>query len=330
MQGESTPSLPLWRRLFPDPFILVLMGAIVVAALLPARGDVAALLRVVTSFMIGLLFFTHGLRLAPAAVVAGVADWRLQASVLACTFLLFPALGVGLHLLVPAALPDALWVGVLYLCLLPSTVQTSVSFTALARGNVAAAVCAATVSNLVGIVLTPLLVALLLHASGGDIGLQQIVKVVVQLLLPFLAGQLLRPRLAAWAHRNRSVLMISDRSSILLSVYTAFSAAVVQGIWTQVPPAQLAALVLVCVVILIVVMSGAAWAGRALGVPRDAEPVLLFCGSHKSLASGIPIATVLFSGPALGTALLPLMIYHQLELMVGAVLAQRYAGRATR
>jgi sodium/bile acid cotransporter 7 len=257
-----------------------------------------------------------------------MADWRLQGAVLACTFLLFPVLGVGLHLLWPELLPESLWVGLLYLCLLPSTVQTSVAFTALARGNVAAAVCAATVSNLVGIVLTPLLVALLLRASGGEVGVAQVVKVVVQLVLPFVAGQLLRPKLSAWAHRNRRVLMLSDRGAILLSVYTAFSAAVVQGIWSQVPPLQLLALSFVCAVLLAVVMSFATFGGRMLGLPRESEPVLLFCGSHKSLASGIPIANVLFSGAALGPALLPLMIYHQMELMIGAVLAQRYADGA--
>jgi sodium/bile acid cotransporter 7 len=224
-------------------------------------------------------------------------------------------------------LPEPLWGGLLYLCLLPSTVQTSVSFTALARGNVGAAVCAATVSNLVGIVLTPVLVALLLSARGSELGMTQVVKVVLQLVLPFALGQLLRPALAAWAHRNRQVLMLSDRSAILLSVYTAFSAAVVQGVFRQLPAGQLLVLVLVCVALLAIVMGATVYGSRLLRLPRDSEPVLVFCGSHKSLASGIPIANVLFTGAALGPALLPLMIYHQLELMVGALLAQRYARR---
>jgi sodium/bile acid cotransporter 7 len=216
----------------------------------------------------------------------------------------------------------------LFLCLLPSTVQSSVSFTSMAHGNTAAAVCAATLSNLIGVFFAPLFTALLLSNRGADIGAAQLIKIGTQLVLPFLAGQLLRPRLAAWAHRRQRLLLGTDRSAILLSVYTAFSAAMVQGLWTQIPSRQLWMLGVVCGALLVAVMSAAVFGSRMLGLSREDEAVVVFCGSHKSLATGIPTANVLFSGAALGPAVLPLMIYHQLELAVGAFLARRYARRA--
>lgn len=313
------------QRLVPDPFLAALLVAVALAVLLPCRGETAQVLRYLTTGLIVLLFFAYGLRLAPSVVAAGLTDWRLQGCVLACTFLVFPLCGWLLYRLWPALLPDALWIGLLFLCFLPSTVQSSVSFTSMARGNTAAAVCAATLSNLIGVFVTPLLVALLLSSRGGSIGAAQVAKIGLQLVLPFVAGQLLRPRLAAWAHRNSRPLLFSDRGAILLSIYTAFSAATVQGLWMQIPSRQLWALAVVCVALLVAVMSVAVLGSRALGLPRESETVVLFCGSHKSLATGIPTANVLFSSAALGPIVLPLMIYHQVELLVGAALARRCA-----
>lgn len=319
--------LPWWRRVVPDPFLMLLLAAAAFALLLPCSGDVGRGLRLLANALIVLLFFGYGLRLAPSVVAAGLSDWRLQSAVIACTFVVFPLGGWLLYRLVPALLPDSLWMGVLFLCFLPSTVQSAVSFTSMAQGNTAAAVCAATLSNLLGVFLTPLLVALVLTSRDGGIGAAQVIRIATQLVLPFVAGQLLRPKLAAWAHRHGGLLRASDRSAILLSIYTAFSAATVQGLWTQIPARQLWLLVAVCAVLMTVVMAAAVLGSRALGLSRENGVVVLFCGSHKSLATGIPTANVLFGGAALGPLLLPLMIYHQLELMVGASLAGRYAIR---
>jgi len=189
------------------------------------------------------------------------------------------------------------------------------------------AICAATASNLLGTVLTPLLVAVLLHRQGGGHGLADAGRILVQLLLPFAAGSLLRPWIGAWARRNSRVLAKVDRSSILLAVYTAFSEAVAQGIWHAFPPRDLATLVLVNALLLGVVLAVTTWGSRRLGLSKENEITLVFCGSKKSLASGIPLATVLFGTAQMGIVVLPLMIFHQMQLMVCAMLARRYAER---
>jgi len=319
--------LSWWRRLVPDPFLISLLAAVALALLLPCSGEAARILHYLANALIVLLFFGYGLRLAPSVVAAGLSDWRLQSGVLVCTFVVFPLGGWSMHRLVPSLLPDALWAGLLFLCFLPSTVQSAVAFTSMARGNTAAAVCAATLSNLLGVFLTPMLVALVLTNRDGGIGAMQVIRIATQLVLPFVAGQLLRPKLAAWAHRHGGLLRASDRGAILLSIYTAFSAAMVQGLWAQISARQLGLLVAVCTVLMIVVVVFAVLCSRALGLSRENEVVVLFCGSHKSLATGIPTANVLFAGAALGPVLLPLMIYHQLELMVGVVIARLHAGR---
>lgn len=283
-----------------------------------------------TAAAIALLFFMHGVRLSREAVSAGMGHWRLHLTILAVTFGLFPLIGLGLYAALPDLMPRPLWLGVLFVCILPSTVQSSIAFTSIARGNVSAAVCAAAASNLIGMALTPILAGLILQQHGGGPTLAQVGKILVQLLLPFAAGQLLRPRLGAWAERNRRLVSITDRGSILLVVYTSFSAAVVQGVWAQLPPARLFVLALVLAAILAVALLITTFGARLMGFSKEDEIAIVFCGSKKSLASGVPMANVLFAGSTVGLTVLPLMIFHQIQLMVCAGLARRYAKRDRR
>ena len=254
-------------------------------------------------------------------------NWKLHAAIAGTTFVLFPVLGSALITLAPHALGGTLVLGVLFLCALPSTVQSSIALTSIAQGNVAGAVCAATASSLIGLLLTPLLFGFLAHMRGGGMDASGMWQVFAQLLLPFVAGHLLRPWIGAWAARNKSLLAITDRGSILLVVYTAFSAAVVHGIWQQLPPAMLGALAVdrrgPAGRRLLITRTGA----RAFGFAHADEVAAVFCGSQKSLVAGIPIASVLFAGPTLGVVVLPIMIYHPLQLVVCAWLARRYAER---
>src|SRR3984957_11747692 len=233
----------LLSRLSVDPYIASIVGMVALASLLPAQGAAFKVASGAGTGAIALLFFLQGARLSTQAALAGAKHWRLHAMVLASTFLLFPAIGLTLHALVPHLLAPPLWAGLLMLCLLPSTVQSSIAFTSIARGNVAAALCAATASNLFGILLTPLLAGLLLSAHGG-FSLHAVGDIVVQLLLPFLAGQLVRPWIGAWVRDHKAVGMMVDRGSILLIVYVAFSEGVTHGIWHQVDAAQLGVLLL--------------------------------------------------------------------------------------
>jgi sodium/bile acid cotransporter 7 len=232
--------------------------------------------------------------------------------------------------LATSMVPADLYIGLLFLCTLPSTVQSSIAFTSVARGNVAAAVCSASASNFAGIFISPLLVgALIVHGggNGGGSALDAIVTIVEQLLLPFLAGQLLRPMIGGWVDRNKPMLKIVDQGSILLVVYTAFSESVNEGLWHKLSLPTLLALGVLCCVLLALALGLSTWASRRLGFSREDEITNVFCGSKKSLSSGIPMAKVMFSQGALGMVILPLMLFHQIQLMVCAVLAARWAQR---
>lgn len=312
----------------PDDFTLMLVATVALATLLPAQGGAARLFDGFTTFAIGLLFFLHGAKLSRDAIRAGVTHWRLHLLVFACTFALFPLLGLALKpVLQPLVTPD-LYLGVLFLCVLPATVQSAIAFTSMARGNIPAAVCSASASTMLGVFITPVLVGLVVlpHAATSN-SFDSIGRILLQLMLPFVVGHLARPWIAGWIHRRKQILGLVDRGSILLVVYTAFSAAVVEGLWTQVPPRALAGLLVVCAVLLACALFLTGWLARRLGFDKADEITIVFCGSKKSLASGIPMAKVLFASHMVGAIVLPLMLFHQMQLMVCAVLAQRYARR---
>jgi sodium/bile acid cotransporter 7 len=317
----------LLARLPIDPYILAIVGMVLLASLLPVRGSGQAAADVATKLAIALLFFLHGAKLAPAEALAGARHWRLHVVVLLSTFALFPLLALGAHALMPGLLPPVLWTGVMLLCILPSTVQSSIAFTSIARGNVSAALCAATASNLLGMVLTPLLAGIVLHTHGG-FSADAAFDIAAQLLLPFVAGQLSRPLIGGWLARHRSLVGLVDRGSILLVVYAAFSDGVTHGIWHQVDAAQLAMLLVVDAALLAAVLCLTMLGSRALGFSRADEITIVFCGSKKSLSSGLPMATVLLAGQPVGLLVLPLMLFHQIQLMACAALARRYANAA--
>ncbi|MGX1565134.1 bile acid:sodium symporter family protein [Streptomyces sp. NPDC055506] len=305
-----------------DPYILLLLATVGVAALFPARGSVADVASGASTAAIAFLFFLYGARLSTREALDGVRHWRLHITVLAATFVVFPLLGLAARGLVPVILTDPLYQGLLFLTLVPSTVQSSIAFTSMARGNVPAAICAGSFSSLIGIVATPLLAASLLGGSGGGFSADSLLKIVLQLLVPFLAGQLLRRWIGGFVTRHKKVLGLVDRGSILLVVYTAFSQGMVQGIWHQVSPARLGALLGVEAVLLAVMLLLTWYGGKGLGFSREDRITLQFAGSKKSLASGLPMASVLFGAHA-SLAVLPLMLFHQMQLMVCAVIAKR-------
>ncbi len=312
-----------------EPFILMLLGTVVLASLLPARGEMATIVGYAADIGIVLLFFLHGAKLSRDAIWAGLRNWKLHLAVLAITFVAFPLFGLGLTALPFVTGPLA--AGLLFLTLLPSTVQSSIAFTAIARGNVAAAVCSASFSNLLGILVTPALVALLMNTSGsGGISIESIEAIVLQLLVPFVAGHLLRPWIGIWVTRNKGLLTVVDRGSILLVVYSAFGAAVVEGLWTKLSLGDLILIGLLCAALLSFVLGLTFAVARLMKLPREDAIVLQFCGSKKSLASGVPMAGVLFPPAQVGVILLPLMLFHQLQLVACAVIARRYADSAPR
>lgn len=311
-----------------DRYMALLFATVLAGAFLPASGGVAEGLRFVSFWAIAVLFFLYGAKLSTASIAAGLTNWRLQGGVLLITFVAFPILALILAALAGPVLGPVLAAGIVYVGCLPSTVQSAITFTSLARGNVAGAVCAASISNLVGVVLAPLLVAFLMATDGEvDIHADAMWKIVQQILLPFFAGQLARPLIGKVIERHKALVTLYDRGAILLIVYVAFSAGTVGGIWSAVGPAVMAALVGVILVFLGLAMAASVALGRLAALPPEDRTTLFFCGSTKSLATGLPMAGLLFTGQEVAMIVLPLMLYHLIQLMLCAALAQRAAAR---
>jgi sodium/bile acid cotransporter 7 len=318
-------AMPHWVRWIPvDGFLIALLAVVALAAVLPAGGTFGDGLSVATKIVIALLFALYGARLAPAQAWHGLRHWRLHLLVLAATFVAFPLLGLAAKALVPGVLTPDLYTGVLFLCLVPSTVQSSIAFTSIAHGNVPAAIVSASLSNILGVVLTPLLVVLLMHTAGGvRVDGSAVLGIVVQILLPFVIGQLLRPLVSGWLERHPVVTKTFDRGSILLVVYTAFSLSMTEHIWSTVSVRRLLAVTAVCAVLLAIMLALTVGTARLARLNRTDMTVLLFCGSKKSLASGLPMALVFFGTGAAGLIMLPLIIFHQIQLVVCAAIATR-------
>jgi sodium/bile acid cotransporter 7 len=316
-------------RLLFDNFTLALLAVMAIATVFPCEGRGAVFFDWLTTLAIALLFFMHGAKLSREAILAGAGHWRLHLLVFACTFVMFPLLGLALKPVLAPLVGDELYLGMLYLCALPATVQSAIAFTSLARGNIPAAICSAAASSLIGIFLTPLLVLLLMGVEGeAGSTLDSIGKIVMQLLVPFVAGQIARRWIGAWVARNKGWLKTVDQGSILLVIYVAFSGAVVEGLWQLVPLTHLLGLLLACCLLLAIVLWLTHFLAKRLGFNLEDRITIIFAGSKKSLATGVPMAQVLFASSAVGMIILPLMIFHQIQLMVCAVLAQRYARRA--
>jgi solute carrier family 10 (sodium/bile acid cotransporter), member 7 len=311
------------KRLIPDSFIIVLLAVIAFASVMPARGYGLAIMSVISNVAIFTLFFFHGLRLAPSAVWEGIRHWRLQLSILLFGFVVLPVTGLALSNVGSSWLSPGLWVGVLFLCALPSTVQAAISSSSMAGGNVAASVVAAAISNISGVILTPLIVTALAKASGGDVGLGAITKIATLLLLPFAFGQVARAWLAGWAERQKAWIGRMDRLTIVLAIYTAFSAAVIDGLWHRLNLVEFGILLLLIVALLAFAMFATWRLGGLLGFAREDRITLLYSGSHKTLATGAPMARILFPSAEAGLIIIPLMLYHQLQLIVSAWIAAR-------
>jgi sodium/bile acid cotransporter 7 len=314
-----------------DPFLLALVATVTLASLLPARGIGATIAGYAADGAILLLFFLHGAKLSRQAIVAGASKWKLHLAVLATSFLLYPLLGLGAQAVALRVAP-AMAAGLLYLSLLPSTVQSSIAFVSIAGGDVPAAIGAASLSSIVGILATPLLAQLLMGAGGTSASqaLDSILKVGGQLLVPFVAGHLARPWIGGFVDRHKTLVGRVDRGSILFLVYTVFSAAVVEGLWHRTDLPDLIAALVIGLVMLAIVLAVTLWLPRMFGWARADEIVWRFCGSKKSLVSGVPLAAAIFPAAQVGMLLLPLMLFHQAQLMVCSVLAKRYESAGLR
>lgn len=310
-----------------EPFNLLILGAVLLATFLPARGAFAAMLEHASTIAVVVLFFWQGAKLSPEQLRAGLVHVRLHATVFASTYVLFPLLGWLLRPL-GARWLGATYDGVLFLCTSPSTIQTAVVFVSIARGNVPAALCAASLSSLGGVVLTPLLLrAFGVAASSAKVPWDAAWDLLLQLVLPIVLGQVARRWIARWVEAHRRWLGTYDQATIVLVVYVAFGHAVRDGLWRALSPFDFLLLLAMDAAILAAILALNTLIARALRFSKEDEITLVFCGSKKGLASGASIANVLFPPSVVGVLLIPLMVFHQLQLMVAAAMARRYARR---
>ncbi|MFY9190424.1 MAG: bile acid:sodium symporter family protein [Lawsonella sp.] len=311
-----------------DWLIVGLLVAILLASLLPARGDFATAVGWISKVFLFLLFFVYGAKLAPSETLTGLRNWKLHVTITTFTFVVFPLFGVALRYATEPLFGQGLALGILYLTLVPSTVQSSIAFTSVAHGNVAGAIVSASFSNILGVFLTPLLVALTM-ATTGDVHISgsMVLNIVVQILLPFILGQLLHKYIGGWIVRHPLINKTIDRGTIWLIVYSSFSDAVVGGVWKQVTGIHLLEVVLISVALVSLVLVLTWLVSGWLNFPRRDRIAIQFCGSKKSLSTGVAMGSVLFAGVAslnIGMLLLPLMIFHLFQLLLCAVLASRY------
>ena len=307
-----------------DPLLVGIVVAAALAFVLPAKGAFADGFAVAVKLGIALLFFLYGARLSTQEALKGLTNWRLHALILAFTFAIYPVIGLLVRP-TTAFMSADLYQGLLFMSLVPSTVQSSVALTGVARGNVSGAVVAASVSSLVGVVATPLLVMWLMGAGDGvSVDASVFGDIALQLLLPFILGQLAHnfvPRVGELAKSKATKIV--DRGSIWMVVYSAFSRGVVSGVWSNVSAWEIVFLTVFSCVLVVAMLWLTRIVPEALHFPREDRVAIQMCGTQKSLATGLPMATVIFGGASLGVLIIPLMIYHMCQLVICSAYASR-------
>lgn len=308
-----------------DPMIVVLLSATLLASVLPATGEARGIAQIVSNIAIFLLFLVNGMRIARGEIAKGLANWRFFVPLFVWVFGAMSLIGLGLSSVAVSVLPPLVAMGFLFLGALPSTIQSATSYTSLANGNVALSVVGAALINIAGVFITAPLFALLAGSEAADIGTETIVRIGVILILPFMIGQAVQGWTIDWLKERKSDVAWLDRIVIGIAVYVAFSGAVEQGLGSMFGPAGWAALIGLIVIYLILASGGAWLTGGMLKISREDRIAFLFAGAQKSVAIGAPLAAILFAPDVAGFVIAPLLLYHLLQLMIAAPLANMLA-----
>ncbi|MGO2499079.1 MAG: bile acid:sodium symporter family protein [Vibrio hibernica] len=313
-------------------FLVAMVIAMILAVLIPEFGRSGGILHLddVTGMGIALVFFLHGIALSPKALKDGVSNWKLHLFIQAATFVVYPLLWVIFGHGMQSIMPTALAFGFCFLFVLPSTISSSVAMTAIGRGNMPGAIFNASLSSILGVFITPFLIQFFMGLQGAQLNMMDsILSISKLLLLPMVLGQVLRPLLFSWIEKHKKVVGKADKYVILLIIYNAFSDSVSDGIWHNFSIDYLIMSLAICMVVLFFIIHLMRWGAKFFGFDHADEVAAVFCGSKKTLAAGIPMAKVIFGAdPRLGMILLPIMIYHPLQIFYCAILANRYQKHA--
>jgi sodium/bile acid cotransporter 7 len=320
-----TPRKPWWKKIRIDAFLVLIILTAIVATVFPVTGSGVTVMSWAQKIAVAILFFLYGTRLERKEAVAGLKHWRLHILILGFTYGVFPLIGLSLFWM-NGLMDEDLYRGLLWICIVPGTVQSAINFTSIARGNVAGAVVSSSISNLLGVFLTPLLAIALMSTTGLHISPSSIIDISLQVLAPFMVGQLLRQWCAPFVLKHKK-LKYFDQITIAMMVYIAFSAGVREGVWQRTSVPAVVALTGICLALLAFMLWLTWFVPGKLGFNRRDQIAIQFCGTKKSLTTGVPMASVLFPAASVGFIVLPLMIFHQAQIMACSVLATSYAAK---
>ncbi|KAA0989771.1 bile acid:sodium symporter family protein [Dyadobacter aurulentus] len=316
------------RKAGLDGFMLALLCMILLAWLWPYPGmkESPVPLSEISTYAVSVIFFFYGLRLSPDKLREGLTNWRLHLMVHLSTFVLFPIVALAFKPLFQSDESKTLWLGIFFLTALPSTVSSSVVMVSIARGNIPAAIFNASISSLIGVVITPFWMGLVLDTGPGHFDLLSVVgKLALQVLLPVFAGILLNKRWGYFAEKNKKYIRYFDQSSILLIVYTSFCESFGEDLFSSLGLKEIVFLGIGMLALFFAIYFLLTFISNLLKFNREDRITAVFCGSKKSLVQGAVMSKVLFAGPQAGIMLLPIMIYHALQLIAASIIAQRLA-----
>ncbi|WP_299192336.1 bile acid:sodium symporter family protein [uncultured Erythrobacter sp.] len=311
--------------LLADPMIAVLLLATFLAVVIPAGGEAKASAQAISNAAIFVLFLVNGMRIARGEIARGLANWRFFLPLFLWVFGVMPLIGLGMSNLASSVLPPLVALGFLYLGTLPSTVQSATSYTSLAGGNVALSVVGAALINIAGVFVTAPIFAGLAGSEAAEIGTDTIVRIGLILILPFLIGQALQGWTIEWLAARKKDVAWLDRIVIGIAVYVAFSGAVEQGLGTMFGATDWVILTALVIGFLALGTGGAWLSSGLLKLEREDRIAFLFAGAQKSVAIGAPLAAILFVPEVAGFVIAPLLLYHLLQLVIAAPLANGLA-----
>ncbi|MCE7065432.1 bile acid:sodium symporter family protein [Dyadobacter sp. CY326] len=314
-----------------DGFMLALLAMIFLAWLWPYPGmkESPVPLSDISTFAVSIIFFFYGLRLSPKKLKAGLVNWKLHVMVHLSTFILFPVLALAFRSFFKTDESQTLWLAIFFLTALPSTVSSSVVMVSIAKGNIPAAIFNASISSLIGVLVTPLWMGLVMDTGPQHFNLLSVVgKLSLQVLIPVFAGIFLNKRWGGFAEKNKKYIRYFDQSSILLIVYTSFCESFGEHLFTSLGLKEIVFLGIGMLTLFFGIYFLLTFISNLLHFNREDRVTAVFCGSKKSLVQGAVMSKVLFPGPQAGLMLLPIMIYHALQLIAASIIAQRMAREA--
>lgn len=318
-----------FRQYLPDRFISGIILMIVLAWLVPGIGGQSSLIHLkdLIKYGIALLFFFYGLRLSTEKLVYDLKNWRLHVLIQSVSFLVFPLLILIFRPFLKGTESEVLWLAVFFLAALPSTVSSSVVMVSIAEGNIASAIFNASISGLIGIIVTPLWMGIFLEKQSEAFAFSDVlIDLTKQILIPVIVGLSLHRFWGKWATRNKKYLSMFDQSVILSIVYSSFSDSFSNGVFHGISWTDLILLSGSVVALFFLIFNLTRWVSGWMKFCREDRITIIFCGTKKSLVHGSVMASVLFAGSSTGgIVLVPVMIYHAFQLFYISIVARRYS-----